>query len=62
MSADEETEQQISPVTEEDPNGTHAPVKGGSKPPICKSTSFSFIGSVATAKNVNKTLTGGWEN
>ena len=50
MSADEETEQQQSPIAEEDHPGTHFPVKGGSKPPTCKSTSFSFIGSAAAAK------------
>ena len=50
MSGDDDNNQQISPVTQEDPNGTHSPVTGGSKPPTCKSTSFSFIGSAATAK------------
>ena len=50
MSADEETEQQQSRNAEEDHPGTHSPVKGGSKPPTCKSTSFSFIGSDAAAK------------
>ena len=50
MSADEETEQQQSPNAEEDHPGNHSPVTGGSKPPTCKSTSFSFIGSAATAK------------
>ena len=50
MSADKEAEQQQSPNAEEDHPGTHSPVKGGSKPPTCKSTSFSFKGSAATAK------------
>ena len=50
MSADEETEQQQSPNAEEDHPVTHTPVTGGSKPPTCKSTRFSFIGSAATAK------------
>ena len=50
MSADDETEQQQSPNAEEDHPGTHSPVKGGSKPPTCKSTSFSLIGSAAMTK------------
>ena len=50
MSVDQETEQQQSPNAEEDHPGNHSPVTGGSKPPTCKSTSFSFIGSAATAK------------
>ena len=50
MSADEETEQQQSPNAEEDHPGTHSPVKGGSKPPTCKSTSFSLIGLDAMTK------------
>ena len=50
MSADEETEQQQSPNAAEDHPGTHSPVKGGSKPPTCKSTSFSLIGSAAMTK------------
>ena len=50
MSADEKTEQQLSPNAEQDHPGTHYPVTGGGKPPTRKSTSFSFIGSAATAK------------
>ena len=50
MSADEETEQQQSPNAAEDHPGNHSLVTGGSKSPTCKSTSFSFIGSAATAK------------
>ena len=38
MSGDDDNDQQISPVTQEDSNGTHTPVTGGSKPLLSKST------------------------
>ena len=50
MSGDDENEQQISPVTEEDPNGTHTPVTGGSKPLLTESTKISFVGLADAAK------------
>ena len=50
MSGDEENEQQISPVTEEDHNGTHTPVTDGSKPLLSKSTKHSFVGLADAAK------------
>ena len=49
MSGDDDNDQQISPVTQEDPNGTHTPVTGGSKPVLSKSTKISFVG-LADAK------------
>ena len=55
MSADEEPEQQISPVTEEDPNGTHTPVTGGSKSLLSKSTKLSFVGLADAAKERKQT-------
>ena len=50
MSADEQNEQQISPVAGEDHISTQTPVAGASKPPPCKSTTFSFNGSADAAK------------
>ena len=50
MSGDNENEQQISPVTGEDPNSAHTPVTGGSKPLLRKSTKFSFVESADAAK------------
>ena len=50
MSGDDDDDQKISPVTQEDPNGTHTPVTGGSKPLLSKSTKFSFVGLAATEK------------
>ena len=50
MSGDDEDDQQISPVTQEDPNGTHTPVTGGSKPLLSKSTKLSFVGLADTEK------------
>ena len=50
MTGNDENEQQISPVTEEDPNGTHTPVTGGSKPLLSKSTKISFVGMADAAK------------
>ena len=50
MTGDDENEQQISPVTEEDPNGTHNPVTYGSKPLLSESTKLSFVGLADAAK------------
>ena len=50
MTGDDENEQQVSPVTEEDPNGNHTPVTGGSKPLLSKSTKISFVGMANAAK------------
>ena len=50
MFGDDENEQQISPVTEGDPNGTQTPVTGGSKPLLSKSTKISFVGLADAAK------------
>ena len=50
MSGDDENEPQISPVTEEDFNGTHTPVSGGSKPLLSKSSKVSFLGMAEAAK------------
>ena len=55
MSGDDENEQQISPVTEEDPNGTHTPVTGGSKPLLSKSTKNSFVGMADAVKEQKQT-------
>ena len=55
MSGDDENEQQISPVTEEDPNGTQTPVTGGSKPLLSKSTKISFTGMAEAAKERKQT-------
>ena len=49
-SGDDDNDQQISPVTQEDPNGTQTPVTGGSKPLLSKSTKFSFVGLADTEK------------
>ena len=54
MSAEKDTEQQRSPNDEENHNGTHSPVTGGSRPPTCESTSFSFLGSAVPAKECKK--------
>ena len=50
MSGDDKNEQRTSPVTEEDPNGIHIPVTGGSKPLLSKSTKISFVGIAEAAK------------
>ena len=55
MTGDDENEQQISPVTEGDPNGTHTPVTGGSKPLVSKSTKISFVGLADAAKERKQT-------
>ena len=55
MSGDDDNDQQISPVTQEDPNGTHTPVTGGSKPLLSKSTKFSFVGLADAAKERKQT-------
>ena len=55
MTGDDENEQQSSPVTEEDPSGTHTPVTGGSKPLPIKSTKISFVGLVDAAKERKQT-------
>ena len=54
MSGDDHNDQQISPVTQEDPNGTHTPVTGGSKPLLSKSTKFSFVGLAQTEKECKR--------
>ena len=53
MSGDDDDDQQISPVTQEDPNGTHTPVTG-SKPLLSKSTKLSFVGLAATEKECKR--------
>ena len=50
MTGDDENYHQISPLTEEDPNGTHTPVTGGSKPLLSKSTKLSFVGLADAAE------------
>ena len=54
MSGDDDNDQQISPVTQEDSNGTHTPVTGGSKPLLSKSTKFSFVGLADTEKECKR--------
>ena len=54
MSGDDDNDQQISLVTQEDPNGTHTPVTGGSKPLLSKSTKFSFVGLADTEKECKR--------
>ena len=54
MFGDDDNDQQISPVTQEDPNGTHTPVTGGSKPLLSKSTKFSFVGLADTEKECKR--------
>ena len=54
MSGDDDNDEQISPVTQEDPNGTHTPVTGGSKPLLRKSTKFSFVGLADTKKECKR--------
>ena len=52
MTGDDGNEQQISPVTGEDP---HTPVIGGSKPLLSKSTKISFVGMADAAKERKQT-------
>ena len=54
MSGDIDNDQQISPVTQEDPNGTHTPVTGGSKPLLSKSTKFFFVGLADTERECKR--------
>ena len=54
MSGDDDNDQQISPATQEDPNGTHTPVTGGSKPLLSKSTKISFVGLADAEKECKR--------
>ena len=54
MSGDDDNDHQISLVTQEDPNGTHTPVTGGSKQLLSKSTKFSSLGLADTEKECKR--------
>ena len=54
MSGADDNNQQISPNTQEDPNGTHTPVPGGSKPLLRVSTKLSFVGLAETEKECKR--------
>ena len=54
MSGGDDNNQQISPATKEDSNGTHTLVTGDSKPLLSQSTKFSFVGLADTEKECKR--------